>query len=127
VVWWKRGKRKDKGDFMKLPSLLLRKWQHYSRCCIFVSIWINRIEWNEAERNEVKWNENERNGINLSFYCLDILKKRNKIEGKKWYEIKFISSYYIPFRYYFSNPNNGTLFYFIPSYSINQYIRKLFT
>jgi hypothetical protein len=25
VVWWKRGKRKDKGDFMKLPSLLLRK------------------------------------------------------------------------------------------------------
>jgi hypothetical protein len=69
---------------MKLPSLLLRKWQHYSWCCIFVSIWINRIEWNEAERNEVKWNENERNGINLSFYCLDILKKRGtklKVKG----------------------------------------------
>jgi hypothetical protein len=37
----------------------------------------------------------------------------NKIEGKWWYEMKSIPSYSISFNYYFSNPNNKTLFYYI--------------
>jgi hypothetical protein len=34
------------------------------------------MEWNGAEQNRMEWNEMERNGINISLYCLDILKRR---------------------------------------------------
>jgi hypothetical protein len=66
---------------------------------------------NEAKQNRVEWNGMKRNGINFSFYCLDILKRRgtnfaihhvpsklkgNKIGDKWWYEMKFTPSNSIP-------------------------------
>jgi hypothetical protein len=59
------------------------------------SVWIDGIQWNEVERNRVKWNKIKRNFIPLFGY---FKKEKNKIEDMWWYEMKFISFYFIPLR-----------------------------
>jgi hypothetical protein len=58
------------------------------------------VEWDGAE-----WNKYS---IPLFGY---FKKESNKIDGKWWYEMKFIPYYSISFHYYLSNLNNETLFY----------------
>jgi hypothetical protein len=67
----------------------------------------------------------ERSGINIPLHCLDILKRRGTkliVSGgiilNSFHPISFCSA---PFHYYFLNPNNGTLLYFIPFRSIQLY------
>jgi hypothetical protein len=71
------------------------------------------MEYNGMDRNRIKWSGMERNGINLPFHCMDILEGRgtkSKVsDGMRWNPF-----HPIPFHYYLSNPNNGTLFYSIP-------------
>jgi hypothetical protein len=83
------------------------------------------MKYNRAKRNRVEWNETKWNKSSIPLFGY-FRKEINKIEGKWWYEIEFILSYYTQFNYYFSNTNNETLFYSIsfrsvPSHSINQH------
>jgi hypothetical protein len=67
----------------------------------------------------------EYNGAEWNKYFVPLFvnfkNKMNEIDGKWWYEIKFISSYFITFHYYFSNSNNRILLYSISLRSISFY------
>jgi hypothetical protein len=105
-----------------------RNYERYGNKLFLYQTPFGLIEYNRMNRSGIEWSRIGWSAWNKHFILLFgyFKMERSKIDGKWWYEVKFILSYFISFNYYFSNPNNKTLLYsislcFISLYFINPY------